>query len=380
MNICLLSSTFLPLVGGLEIIVHNLATALSLDGHNVYVVTPKTKIKITKLNESYNVIRFGFKGYGRLKLFHIMAILSLTYVTMKYKIDVINVHNVYCAGTWAYYFKLFNNSIPIIGTPHGDDVQMNYEIEDGVRLNPKSNKIVRRNINNCTLVTSISNSIRTDLCELIDDRSKIIDVPNGIWSGIYEKKVNVDIVRKKYNISKDSIAIISVGRNHPRKGFEYGLQAISILKQKGYDITYILVGRDMESLRLKAENYEISDSIVITNEVNSDDIIDLYRISDIYLSPSIIESFGVATLEAMSAGLPCVVTNVQGSRDIVKPEYGFLIKSKDSHGMSNALEYLIKNHDIRKKMGHKAANIARNYNWSNIAQKYIKVYKLALEY
>ncbi len=68
MNICLLTSTYLPLVGGLEIVVHNLASALSDLGHHVYVVTPRPYNRKFVDNYGYKIVRFGFKGYGRLKL------------------------------------------------------------------------------------------------------------------------------------------------------------------------------------------------------------------------------------------------------------------------------------------------------------------------
>ena len=128
MNICLLTSTYLPLIGGLEMVVHNLATALTNLGHNVYVVTPINRKLYFDRNHNYRIIRFGFRGYGRLGLVSASAILTLVYVVNRFKIDVINFHNVSKPGSWAYYSRRLYKKLPFIGTPHGDDVQIAPEI------------------------------------------------------------------------------------------------------------------------------------------------------------------------------------------------------------------------------------------------------------
>jgi glycosyltransferase involved in cell wall biosynthesis len=379
MNICLLPSTFLPLVGGLEIVVSNLATALKNQGHNVYVVTPYPKFRKVAESYSYNMVRFGFRGCGRLNLTTATATLTLLHITKRYKIDVINVHNVYRSGSWAYFFSRFNKRIPIIGTPHGDDVQITPEIQDGVRLDPAADKIVRRNLSKFTRITAISNSLRNDLHDLVEKKDNIVDVPNGVWVKSFQRNVDSTVIKTKFGIPLDSTAIISIGRNHPRKGFTYGLEAIAKLKKSGHNISFILVGRYMEPIIERAKALSISDCIITPGQVNAESVSDLLQSSDIYLSPSIVESFGVATLEAMSAGLPCVVTDIAGSRDIVSSEYGFLVQPKDSDQICSALKYLIHNPTVCKKMGQKASIEAADYDWTNIAQKYLSVYQDALD-
>ena len=377
MNICLLTSTYFPLVGGLEIVVHNLAKALSNSGHNVYVLTSYNKEKIHIQDLNYTLLRFGFKGYGRLKLYTVSAILSLWYYSHKYDFDLINVHNVFHPGTLTYYFKLLNKKIPIVGTPHGDDVQIDPDIQDGVRINPDYDFIVRRNLKSCTLVTSISSSIKSDLRSLIDEK-KIIDIPNGIWVNDFINCSHRNEVRRKFDIPLDSVVIISVGRNHPRKGFEYGLKAIAKLKALNIHVTYILVGRSMDSIRDEGSHLSISDCLITPGQVDYGTIIDLLVCSDIYFSPSIIESFGMATLEAMCAGLPCVVTDIPGSRDLVSRDFGICVKSRDVDAMSTALKKLIENSALRREMGEKAHLEANKYNWPNVAQLYTEAYKKAL--
>ena len=146
MNICLLTSSFLPKVGGQEMVVHNLATALTMLGHRVIVITPHSGSKAQDPSYPYKVIRFGFRGSSRFKLTSLLAVSTLYRVVKQFSIDVIHVHDVNNPGSWIYLLKKLNNSVPVVGTPHGDDIQITPEIKDGARLNPKRNKIISRNI------------------------------------------------------------------------------------------------------------------------------------------------------------------------------------------------------------------------------------------
>jgi glycosyltransferase involved in cell wall biosynthesis len=187
------------------------------------------------------------------------------------------------------------------------------------------------------------------------------------------------LVRKKYGIPLDAVVIISIGRNHPRKGFEYGLDAVAKLRHRGENIAYLLVGRSMDPIIEKAKTLSISDCLITPGQVEGRAIAELLQASDIYLSPSIVESFGIATLEAMSAGLPCVVTDIAGSRDLVSSQHGFLVKPKDSENISKALKHLIENRSVRKRMGSNASLEAAKYDWSKVADQYLDVYYSAIQ-
>jgi glycosyltransferase involved in cell wall biosynthesis len=381
MQICLLSSTFLPLVGGLEVVIDNLATALTELGHEVVLVTPYPKRRNLQIadNYPYKVYRFGFRGDGRLKLVPINAALTIAYVVKRYKIDVIHVHNVFTPGSWAYLYRKFNPSVPIIGTPHGDDAQITAEIGDGVRLDPRLDFIVRRNLNSFKRVTAISASFRKDLEELVDDKTRITDVPNGVWVKRYQESIDVMKVRKRFGIPNQSTVVISIGRNHPRKGFKFGLEAVALLKKKGLLVTYVVVGRNMEPIRAMARQLSIDRFLITPGQVGPEVVSELLKISDIYMSTSIVESFGLTTLEAMSAGLPCVVTDIPGSRDLVSPECGYLVRSGDPEKLFRALKDLIENPSKKLKMGKRAQIEASKYDWINVANQYLDVYQACLE-
>jgi len=366
------------MIGGRELVVHNLATALSIIGHNVVVVTPyRTGRKVTQ-EHNYSIVHFGFRGSARLKLNLPLAVSALARTTRRFTIDVINVHYVYIPGSWAFYFTRIFRKMPIIGTPHGDDIQSLPDLQYGVRLNPELDRIVRRNVRSFTCVTAISNSIRKEIRRIIGNDRNIWDVPNGVWVSKFQKKVDKVEIRKKYGIPLNSTAVISVGRNHPNKGFQFGLDAIAKLANTGIKVSYVLVGRDTYPLVERARNLGISDLLVAPGELSPEEVSNLFHVSDIYVSTSFIESFGLATLEAMSSGLPCVVTNVRGNRDLVSPEYGALVESGNAQQLADSIKYLVDNPSVRKHMGIRARSEAGKYDWTKIAEFYVKIYSEAI--
>lgn len=366
------------MVGGRQFAVHNLATALADMGHNVIVFVPFIKERKKQNDYRYRVVQFGFRGYERLNLIIPCMYIMFLYVVWKYKIDVINVHGVYQDGAWTFLFLKLFHKISIIGTPHGDDIQVFQDFNYGVRLDPKKDRIVQRNVKSCNRVTAISRSIRNNLEEILEDDQYIMDVPNGIWTSTFQSVINKDETRRRYGIPVNCTLMISVGRNHPVKGFEIGVEALSRLKKKHSNLAYLIVGRDMDMIREKANSLGLSNILFTPGQLGVKDVADLFQASDIYVSPSLIESFGITTIEAMSAGLPCVVTDIEGSRDIVLSKFGVLVKPGDAQALADVIEHLLANSILLEKMGEEALIESKKYDWSKIAKMYEDVYKEAL--
>ena len=93
--------------------------------------------------------------------------------------------------------------------------------------------------------------------------------------------------------------------------------------------------------------------------------------------PSWREGFPKVLMEAASCGLPTITTDVPGCRDaIVDQKTGILVPLKNSNALANALQYLIENIDIRKKMGMYGRNLAlRKFDLKVIIPQIIKLYR-----
>ena len=102
--------------------------------------------------------------------------------------------------------------------------------------------------------------------------------------------------------------------------------------------------------------------------------------SDIYVLPSLSESFSLTLLEAMSCGLATVVSNVGGPSEIIENNVtGLLIKPGSVKAIVEAVTFLLDNPDMRSNLGNKARKtVEKNYTWHKTALKTSLIYKQLL--
>lgn len=152
-----------------------------------------------------------------------------------------------------------------------------------------------------------------------------------------------------------SVRILAVGRLHQAKGFDTLLFAIRDLVNKGYnpEVTIHGRGRQLSRLSMLATHLGLQERVRIDTAITPlIELPNLYSKSDIYVQPSFHEPFGMATLEAMSCGLPIVASATGGLLDLVETgENGFRFRPGDWRELSAALEPLLKSEEQRVSMG-----------------------------
>jgi colanic acid/amylovoran biosynthesis glycosyltransferase len=152
------------------------------------------------------------------------------------------------------------------------------------------------------------------------------------------------------------LRIVSVGRLHWVKGHEYALMAIHELRAAGLEVEYTIVGDAGATARASVltaiRDLELDDCVVVRDELGRVEVLEALRRSDVFLHPSLSEGLSNATLEAMAVGLPVVVTDVGGMRELVTDgENGFITPSRDAAALATALRDLATDSELRAKMG-----------------------------
>ncbi len=141
-------------------------------------------------------------------------------------------------------------------------------------------------------------------------------------------------VRAALGIAPGDPVVITVGELIPRKNHETCLRALA--KLPGVTLLFCGTGRDEEALRARAQALNGSDRARFLGFRT--DVAALLSASDAFLFPSLQEGLPVSLMEAMAAGLPCVVSNVRGSADLIaEGEGGYLRAPTDAPGMAGAL-------------------------------------------
>ncbi len=175
---------------------------------------------------------------------------------------------------------------------------------------------------------------------------------NVIYNGIELEKYNDEKFETVYKRKEGEIIIGNAGRLSEEKGQIYLLQLARILKDKGYKFRILIAGTGKLEARLQkaARQLKVEDEIVFLGFV--DNIRRFNQSIDIFILTSLYEGFGYVLVEAMAEKKPVVAFDIRSSAEIVKNNVsGFLVESLNVDALSQKVEELIKNSDLRIKMG-----------------------------
>ncbi len=234
---------------------------------------------------------------------------------------------------------------------------------------------------------------------------QVIVVPHGVdvetFNLISEsEKKNI---RDKYNIKSDDYVLTNIGAMTQNKGVEDLVAAYGILKKKNKNLKLILKDqsnlydrnanspiKNMQSSKFN-QKYQIfneqmyNDIIIISKNLNFDELRNIYSITDCYVSPYKAEGFNLTPLEAAACGTQIVVTDGGPTDDYFDDCMGFKIESKEkslnesiylspkTNSLIEILDSIINKiddkKDVRSKLVHK------NFSWENIVKKLKKEFE-----
>ena len=379
MKICLFADSFLPRVGGMEFVIHHLANALYEKGCSVTVFARESKVQ-DNFERQYDLVRYGyaFRGAGRLGFNSFSAILKVLIQNKKIHFHVINCHGVAYAGNRARYMKKLTH-IPLIMTPHGEDIRRVPEFNYGYRLKKRWDRSIRHNLTCADGVTAISDAIREELCFLPPE--KLFLISNGIHAGRFTSQKS-HFLHEALGVDPETRIVLSVGRNHAIKGYEYGIHAFKAVHDMGesHDLIYVLVGRDTHTLGPLVKSLSMNDKIFLLPQKDSDTVLKYYQSAWCFFSPSIMEGMSLVSIEAMAAGLPLIVTDVPGNREIVRDnDCGLIVRKKDPLSMAEGILSLASEQHLHDRLSRTASERGQLYDWRRIAEKYLEVYHLVAD-
>jgi glycosyltransferase involved in cell wall biosynthesis len=175
------------------------------------------------------------------------------------------------------------------------------------------------------------------------------------------------------------LKIVLVARLLWDKGIREAVEAVEILKQKGFSFDFILAGgldhhNPSGISQSQVEKWQRNGLCTWLGKV--EDVAKLYQESDIAILPSYREGLPKSLLEAAACGLPIVTTNVPGCREIVADgKTGLLVPVRTIAPLSSALERLLTDKELRRKLGAAARHaVEKHFSEEVIIVQTLKVY------
>lgn len=192
---------------------------------------------------------------------------------------------------------------------------------------------------------------------------KNIVIPNGF----------PNIAKPMSRHSKLLKTILTVGRFDAAKDYETLIKSVSLLKRNDWRLCIVGYGTLEEQIRDWIKDYGIEDRTDIY--IKPDNVDELERNADIYISTSLFEGTSNSIMEAMNWSLPVVATNVGDNNYlIIDGENGYLHQVGDVNGISASLDRLLDSEDLRNLMGTKGnIRLKENYSMEIFEKRYVEL-------
>ena len=399
LKIALLTSSFLPSIGGAQVGIHNIAIQLKKKGHIPIVVCPnrdKKALDKLKWRFNYEIVGFPSIAYYGIRYFPntVFKIFNFIFDNLqsKYKFDFWHVTMAYPLGIIITKYAE-KKKIKYLIRCAGEDIQASKKINYGYRLDAKINYLIKKWLKRSRCMIAISKTVYSEYKKIGIRNENIHYIPNGVDIERFSESPYVEKkIRKKYNIDKETFIFLSVGRNHPKKNFDFLIKAAKIIKSKNEKkFVIIIVGQGVSNMQKKINNLKLQKNFILLNEISSgkninkpnipsNDLISLYKLSNTFAFPSLMETFGIVLVEAMAAGLPIISLDAPGCRDVVRSgKDGILIKKFNPIEFAKAMEKIMNSKKLQNKYSKASLKRARYFSWSNVVNQYIDLYSKELK-
>lgn len=187
---------------------------------------------------------------------------------------------------------------------------------------------------------------------------------------IQNLKVDIKQKKKELGMSENTLILLSVGELNKNKNHETVLQALSKLKDKNF--IYLICGRGVlkEYLERKIQELHIENKVKLLGYRN--DVMEILKISDLFIFPSKREGLPVSVIEAMAAGLPVIASNVRGNRDLIAKEN--LFEPEDIAALTNLIKEQLEAIQNKKLKKVAYANLEQ-YSLKNVLKQMAEIYE-----
>jgi colanic acid/amylovoran biosynthesis glycosyltransferase len=150
------------------------------------------------------------------------------------------------------------------------------------------------------------------------------------------------------------LKILSVGRLVWKKGYEYGLEAVKLLKEQGIRCDYEIAGGGdfLEGIAFARHQLGLDDTVKLAGSKTPAEIEALMQDADVFLHPAVSEGFSNAVIEAQAMQLPVVCTDADGlPENVADGKTGFVVPRRDPKALAEKIRLLCKDPELRKEFG-----------------------------
>lgn len=172
-----------------------------------------------------------------------------------------------------------------------------------------------------------------------------------------------------------SLKVLCVARLIPRKGIDYLIEAFATLPDASAQLTLVGKGNHEDDLKNLVDALGLNKRVAFLGEVRHEDLPAIYRDHDVFVLPSLNEGMSNTVLEAMASGLPLILTDTGGTRELMEDGVnGRVIAMRSADAIADALRAYTLQPEMLRLHGHASRCRAESMSWASVATAYRKIY------
>ncbi len=353
-----------PHIGGMENCVKEISNRLARKGHQVEIFTSDIGCKKYRQSSTNNLNIHYLRSW---EFAHTAIIPSLFFKLLKIPGDsIIHVHIAQVMIPEIVFLVSKIKKIPYIAHIHAD-------VEPSGKLGfllPFYKKMFLQKILNSAwkMVVSTRDYVNLISKKYSIPKTKIYKIPNG---------VDLEHFRSVSTRLHSPVRLLSVGRLSKPKNVPLLIRSFKLVMENNHpDMELHIVGKGEEKNKIfdLIKKEELEKKVTLHGALLGKDLYDIYSYSDIFVLASECESFPLVLVEAMASGLPIVVSDITSVKNIVKNNATGLLVKPTPENFAGAVEKLLGNSQLRKKLIKNGLEEVKKYDWNKIVRKFEHIY------
>lgn len=379
MNIAILTSSYLPVLGGLQFELYWLLRAIDNKfrdrgiGRFIFILPKYEDQKFTDFN-NIEVVELGTplnNGLAKLSL-----VMELKRLSKEYRLDLINCFSAVPEGICCLASGFFGGA-PYMITSQGVDLAVDRRFDYGNRLRAVTAFLTSLAVRNARCVTTLSRDMAAYAEDAGARKENIKVIPNGIElnkpapEGELEQKI-----RDKYSITVSHTVYLTLSGMRKIKGHENLVKAFALALKKNDRILLFIGAHGHETGRIKAlvKELGIDSNVHFIGFVTGPEKTAWFNVADVYCNTAFFEPFGIVYIEAVQHGLAVLGTLGGGARDIFHHEDdAYLINPESVEEIAGGILALADT-VYRDRIVAKAGRLLPLYDINRIADMYLDTY------
>ncbi len=196
---------------------------------------------------------------------------------------------------------------------------------------------------------------------------KVVTVHNAVRFGESEEAAPERAVKDK--------VVTFLGRITYQKGPDYFVEAAAKVLQRVSDVRFVMAGSGdlMNHVVRRVAQLGIADRFHFTGFLKGGEVQRMFRLSDVYVMPSVSEPFGISPLEAMRSGVPVIISRQSGVAEVL--DYAIKVNYWDVDALADAIYGLLTYPALGRMFASKGLEEVTGLKWTNAAAKIKTVYE-----